>query len=55
MQSKAGILHYQTVPILRHKHSEGTDKTQPQHMIHTSQLRYFWWRLSEFSVNMHAS
>lgn len=31
-----------------------TDKTHAQHMPHTSQLKLFWWRLSEFSVNMHA-
>lgn len=44
-----------SVQILRHTHTKGTDKTQPQYIIHTSHLKYFWWRLSEFSVNMHAS
>lgn len=31
-----------------------TDETHTQHIRHMSQLKHFWWRLSEFSVNMHA-
>lgn len=31
-----------------------TDKTHAQHILHASLLKHFWWRLSEFSVNMHA-
>lgn len=29
-------------------------RSHMHHTPHTSQLKHFWWQLSEFSVNMHA-
>lgn len=37
-----------------HKTENRLTRLNAQHILRVSLLKHFWWRLSEFSVNMHA-